>query len=470
MATPIRLFRRVALGIFLASPCALAVKNEALCKLSFYALLATPDEAQALAVSTYTSLLDLPRESVARQRWMAAMLKAEDPFVVPEGEAQLDAARKPLAEFKRMLKKLGWETPELRARMLATLRQRIARVENAREETARVIKENPGIKKFPAENGYHPKITADSRYVLTLGTASNGNTIIHTRDSATGKLESTELENSVGGQPTATELNGDGTKLIVKVDYGVQVHDVVNGKVSPKGKRIPLTLLDPMSPNSYVRKLTPLHNPNWMVAEVKGLRTACRFALLDVAQETLTPLSKEWSYGEIFGIPGRNAVAVIPHTLAPGEPKLLVVATIGTGGATTLKELPLPTTLINPALYDARGDWIAIGDKISRRLQFYGPNGASEPLAMHQPQPNEFYGQALIHPNEKEYGVLSLNTAKDQYQLFWYDMATKERIGKMFVPSGICTLTPDGEALIIANNDEVRIIPINLGITGQRPK
>ncbi len=468
-------FRRVALIIALSAAPAPAVKKEAICRMAFYAVSATPEESQALAVSTYISLLDLPRESEARQRWMAAMVKAEDPFVVPEGEAHLDGARKPLAEFRRMLEKLDWETPELRTRMLEVVRQRVGGMDTAREQVAITVKETPGIKNLTVTEGQFTKITPDGRYYLTIGKNPNGDAVVDVHDTVTGKSESTVLENAMGAHPYTADLNSDGTKLIVNARESegieaLQVHDFVKGELSPKGVRIPLKRLNAINPfdRRSPQRLEPLHNPNWLVAEM-NYRTTSKIELVDLAKGALFPLSAQWEYGTIVAIPGRNAIAVIPRDQRPENRKLLV-ATVGNEGATTVQEYPIPVTMVDPDINTTQGDWIVVRDFRTRTMQLYGPNGINEPLKVHLPQPEQFQGHALIHPNGKEFGILSMHKEKNQFQVFWYDMKTKERIGEMFIPVGVFKLTPDGEAIVVGNDNHVRIVPINLGITGQRPR
>ncbi len=180
---------RIAFVLALVLSVSSVATSDALCQLAFFSLSATPEEAQALATSTYGKLLDLPKDSEARTKLYKHILNAADPFSVPEGENAIDGVRKPLAEFRKMLEKLGWETPELKGLMLETVRRKIAAQEKAKAVIETVSEENKPVLNIATENGQFVRMTSDARYYVTMGSGPNKQAEVHVYDSVTRKNE-----------------------------------------------------------------------------------------------------------------------------------------------------------------------------------------------------------------------------------------------------------------------------------------
>ncbi len=468
MTFPPRFLPRIVLGlgVTLALSLPAATPEVAFCFAGFGAV-SDPEEAKALSIKTYESLLDLAKDGEARRAMLTKLIAAADPFAVEGLEYGLEPVAKRLTEFHEMLKKLNWLTPELRESFLAAARAKVGGIDTAVQQIEKSVESSPGARDFPLENGDFVKVTREGRYYLSLSNGPSGDAVITVHDTVSNTEQSITLEKSKGAHRNSYALNADNTKLVMAANdrmgtggmiEAVRVYDFKDGKVNPQGTQFEFLPRDPATPNEErgLQRISPLQNPNWLIAEVHTGGVS-HFQLVDLAEGKTFPIAKPATPPSWTAMAGTNSFASIPVTKR-AEDRKLVITTVGAGGQITTNGFPLPAGLQTPDIDGAQGDLVAVRDFLTRQILLYGKSGLVRTFNVPEPKPGKVVINALLHPNGKELGITTGDNGN--LQLYWFDLAKETHVGTFPLPVSSFELTPDGESLIIKESDHIKVEPI----------
>ena len=123
------MFQRTLLVILLAGPVSAAQPE---CLIGFAALSDNEPGSEQLVSNAYGELLDRVGAAKFTPEILDKLIAGKDPFTLPvHGDVDLQVLQKNLKELERMLTAKKWNTPEMRALLLADLGKRRAGVRRA---------------------------------------------------------------------------------------------------------------------------------------------------------------------------------------------------------------------------------------------------------------------------------------------------------------------------------------------------
>ncbi len=257
------------------------------CFVGFYGLASDDPQAVSLIDSTYQKLLELPVNPNSRERVLEAIEQGRDPFAIPGEDTDLYTVAKHTQEFRRMLDRLGWNTPETRARLLAQVAQRLGRTEMAVKVRDQSLKDGESDVRFQFHNAEHSVAMPGGRYYISRGNgpAPDYSNRIYVYDTQT------KTEMSVPGYRTGVVYRplplADGKRVVIQVGDQLKIHRFEEGKISADAETInPLSLVGKVLGRKHrqLELITPLKDDNWIVAQLQDTH---KLVLYDLEKKTV---------------------------------------------------------------------------------------------------------------------------------------------------------------------------------------
>ncbi len=162
------------------------------------AFLSDGDAPTAVIDSTYLRLLDTAGSKLTPEV-LKRIVETREPFTVAEGGTDLVALGRHLKAFGEMLGKKEWNTPEVRASLVAAVQRRLAGQSEATPERDRALARQRPTRTIPLlKSGLMQATSPDGKWLLLAHVGSSRRSLFEDWESTAHNLETGEVKRQKG--------------------------------------------------------------------------------------------------------------------------------------------------------------------------------------------------------------------------------------------------------------------------------
>jgi len=417
-----------------------------------------------LTLATYGELLDRVGGAKLSPEVLDAMIASQTPFDVKEIDSDLGTLKKRLQEFEELLKKKEWNTPEVRAMLLADLaRRRGERAEQQTKVDVAVAKSWPDYRiATPQSSNYHD-FSPDGRLMifqeLRLNKANPPR--LNVVDLVTGKAELYDLPEGMSGVPQFTP---DGSAVMIANPFKQYYRVPLLNGVPQLGQAKLLFPEDRTKPEAGAGHRDYTGNPERFIGQ-----TNVGWHLFDTATGSRVRLQLD-EYRDAHQAGRRTPRAgIMPGTEDPyflmiaagkGETYRLHVVSVDTDGKLTQKDATLTFPEIPHQLVPAVGGRFVTFENF-RPVKFLVSDGLGKPfeeIATQRDPKIEFPDAqyAVAHPQHPELMLFFVRDGADREKLIveTFDLKQRKSLGTFTLHQSIYQkpiISNDGTRLVFQN-------------------